>query len=126
MKTLVAEEVQAKTMKALVYHSPGLKAWENKPKPTLLQTTDAIVRVTTTTICGTDLHIMKGDVPTVTTGRTGQNKLLHFTRADGRTVAAGSFADVMVTGAARHHLSGELVEVTARPRHRTRIPVAAG
>jgi alcohol dehydrogenase len=57
-------------MKALVYHSPGLKAWENKPKPTLLQTTDAIVRVTTTTICGTDLHIMKGDVPTVTTGRT--------------------------------------------------------
>ncbi len=64
--------------------------------------------------------------PTVTTGRTGQNKLVHFTPADGRTVAAGSFADVMVTGAARHHLSGELVEVTARPRHRTRIPVAAG
>jgi tRNA-2-methylthio-N6-dimethylallyladenosine synthase len=64
--------------------------------------------------------------PAVTTGRTGQNKLVHFSPADGKPMAVGSFADVLVTGAARHHLSGELLEVTARPRHRRLIPVAAG
>jgi tRNA-2-methylthio-N6-dimethylallyladenosine synthase len=64
--------------------------------------------------------------PSVTTGRTTQNKLVHFTPADGRAVPVGSFADVRVTEAARHHLGGELVAVTARPRHRTLIPVAAG
>ncbi len=56
-------------MKALVYHGPGKKAWEEKPKPTIAQPTDAIVKVTKTTICGTDLHILKGDVPAVTDGR---------------------------------------------------------
>ena len=58
-----------KKMKALVYHGPGKKAWEDKPKPVLLKPTDAIVKILKTTICGTDLHIMKGDVPTVTNGR---------------------------------------------------------
>jgi tRNA-2-methylthio-N6-dimethylallyladenosine synthase len=62
----------------------------------------------------------------VITGRTRQNKLVHFSPVDGRPVAIGSFADVRVTDAARHHLGGELLAVTARPRHRTRIPVAAG
>lgn len=57
------------TMKALVYHGPGKKAWEDKPKPELLKQTDAVVKILKTTICGTDLHIMKGDVPTVTDGR---------------------------------------------------------
>ena len=56
-------------MKALVYHGPGKKAWEEVPDPTILKPTDAIVRVDTTTICGTDLHILKGDVPAVTEGR---------------------------------------------------------
>jgi alcohol dehydrogenase len=56
-------------MKALVFHGPGKKAWEEKPKPTLKDATDAIVRVTCTTICGTDLHILKGDVPEVSDGR---------------------------------------------------------
>jgi len=56
-------------MKALVYHSPGNKSWEEKPKPQLVKPTDAIVKISKTTICGTDLHIMKGDVPTVTDGR---------------------------------------------------------
>ncbi|HVB93405.1 MAG TPA: tRNA (N6-isopentenyl adenosine(37)-C2)-methylthiotransferase MiaB [Acidimicrobiales bacterium] len=64
--------------------------------------------------------------PSVTTGRTGQNKLVHFEPVDGTRVAIGSFADVAVTGSARHHLLGELVEVTAPPRHRTLIPVVAG
>jgi len=60
-------------MKALVYHAPGKSvvshAWEDRPRPTLLEATDALVRITTTTICGTDLHILKGDVPTVADGR---------------------------------------------------------
>ncbi|GGK68892.1 zinc-dependent alcohol dehydrogenase family protein [Ornithinimicrobium pekingense] len=56
-------------MKALVYHGPGSKAWEDVPDPVLQDPTDAIVKVETTTICGTDLHILKGDVPAVTDGR---------------------------------------------------------
>ena len=56
-------------MKALVYHGPGKRSLEDKPKPVITAPTDAIVRITQTTICGTDLHIMKGDVPTVTDGR---------------------------------------------------------
>ena len=57
-------------MKALVYHGPGQKDWESKPDPKIERPTDAIVKIDTTTICGTDLHILKGDVPTVTEGRT--------------------------------------------------------
>lgn len=57
------------TMKAVVYHGPGKKSWEDKERPLLKDPTDAIVRVTTTTICGTDLHILKGDVPDVSDGR---------------------------------------------------------
>ena len=64
--------------------------------------------------------------PSVTTGRTGQNKLVHFSVPDGRTIPAGSYASVRVTDAARHHLTGDLLEVTARPSHRVRIPVTAG
>jgi alcohol dehydrogenase len=56
-------------MRALVYHGPGIKAWEEVPKPEIMADTDAIVRVDATTICGTDLHILKGDVPIVTDGR---------------------------------------------------------
>jgi len=56
-------------MKALVYHGPGSKNWEEVPDPEILQPTDVIVQVDTTTICGTDLHILKGDVPAVTPGR---------------------------------------------------------
>jgi alcohol dehydrogenase len=57
------------TMKALVYHGPGSKSLQDMPKPALRDATDAIVRITKTTICGTDLHILKGDVPSVTKGR---------------------------------------------------------
>lgn len=56
-------------MKALVYHGPGKKSWDEKPKPTIIDATDAVVKITKTTICGTDLHILKGDVPEVTDGR---------------------------------------------------------
>src|SRR5690606_4514653 len=57
------------TMMAMVYNGPGQNVWESVAKPMISKPTDAIVKVTKTTICGTDLHILKGDVPTVTKGR---------------------------------------------------------
>ena len=56
-------------MKALVYSGPGQRAWQTMPKPVIRDPGDAVIRITTTTICGTDLHIMKGDLPTITAGR---------------------------------------------------------
>ena len=56
-------------MKALVYQGPGKKEWTDVPEAALQEPTDAVVRVDTTTICGTDLHILHGDVPAVTEGR---------------------------------------------------------
>ena len=59
----------AATMQAVVYHGVGQRRLEARPRPNLVLPTDAIVRITTTTICGTDLHILKGDVPEVQPGR---------------------------------------------------------
>ena len=56
-------------MRAVVYHGPGRKEWEEVPKPAIQEDSDAIIRVDAVTICGTDLHILKGDVPAVTDGR---------------------------------------------------------
>jgi alcohol dehydrogenase len=56
-------------MRAVVYHGPGRRSWDEVPKPTIQEDTDAVIRVDTVTICGTDLHILKGDVPAVTEGR---------------------------------------------------------
>jgi alcohol dehydrogenase len=55
-------------MKALVYHGPGERAWEYVPDPAIREPTDAVVRIDSSTICGTDLHILKGDVPEVKPG----------------------------------------------------------
>jgi alcohol dehydrogenase len=57
-------------MQALVYHGPDRKQWESKPEPKLEHPGDAIVQIDTATICGTDLHILKGDVPSCAEGRT--------------------------------------------------------
>ena len=67
-KTSKGKEADKK-MKALVYHGPGKKSWEEKPKPTIIEPSDALIKISKTTICGTDLHILKGDVPEVTDGR---------------------------------------------------------
>lgn len=56
-------------MKALVYQGPGRKSWQEVPDPVIQTPTDVIVKIETTTICGTDLHILKGDVPAVAEGR---------------------------------------------------------
>jgi alcohol dehydrogenase len=72
-KANVATDKSASTMKALVYrtsgHGAGKPSWEDQPHPTIEHAEDAIVRISTTTICGTDLHILKGDLPAVTDGR---------------------------------------------------------
>jgi alcohol dehydrogenase len=86
-------------MKALVYHGPGQKSWDIVADPKLTEPTDIVVQIDTTTICGTDLHILKGDVPTVEAGRV----LGH--EAVGTVVATGS----AVTGIA----SGDRVIVPA-------------
>ncbi len=62
-------QASAAIMNALVYHGQGKPVWESHPRPAILHPGDAIVRITTSTICGSDLHILKGDVPTATPGR---------------------------------------------------------
>jgi alcohol dehydrogenase len=70
--TQVLEHTEVKPdnqMNALVYQGPGKKVWDKKAKPIILEQTDAIVKISRTTICGTDLHILKGDLPEVVEGR---------------------------------------------------------
>ena len=55
-------------MKALVFGGPGVRSWDTADDPSIVEPTDVIVQIDTTTICGTDLHILKGDVPAVTEG----------------------------------------------------------
>ncbi|MEO7980534.1 MAG: zinc-dependent alcohol dehydrogenase family protein [Sporichthyaceae bacterium] len=85
-------------MKALVYHGPGSMSWDDVPDPTIVDATDAVVRVDATTICGTDLHILKGDVPAVTAGRI----LGH--EGVGTVVAVGT--------AVRNHAPGDRVVIS--------------
>ena len=56
-------------MKALVYQGPGQRGWDTVADPSIVDATDIVVRIDTSTICGTDLHILKGDVPTCKPGR---------------------------------------------------------
>jgi alcohol dehydrogenase len=79
-------------LKALVYHGPGQKSWDTVPDPSPAEPTDIVVQVDTTTICGTDLHILKGDVPAVVDGRI----LGH--EAVGTVVAAGSAVTSLAEG----------------------------
>jgi alcohol dehydrogenase len=64
----VGSSKRRKRMKALVFHGPGERSWDSVPDPEILEETDAIVRIDSATICGTDLHILKGDVPEVQPG----------------------------------------------------------
>jgi len=80
-------------MMALVYEGPGRRAWTAHPRPTVRDPGDAVVRITTTTICGTDLHIMKGDVPTVTPGRILGHEGIGIVEALGPLVTAFHIGD---------------------------------
>jgi alcohol dehydrogenase len=81
------------SMRALVYHGPGKRAWEEKPRPTIKDAGDAIVRITTSTICGTDLHILKGDVPSVTDGRVLGHEGIGVVEAVGQGVSGIAVGD---------------------------------
>ena len=79
-------------MKALVYHGPGERGWDTVADPTILDPTDAIVQIDTSTICGTDLHILKGDVPETTPGTVLGHEAVGTVQEVGAgvsTVAAG-------------------------------------
>ncbi len=80
-------------MKALVYLGPNNKALEDRPKPVISAPTDAIVKVTRTTICGTDLHILKGDVPTCAPGRILGHEGVGIVDAVGSAVTAFKVGD---------------------------------
>ncbi|MDZ4143439.1 MAG: zinc-dependent alcohol dehydrogenase family protein [Burkholderiales bacterium] len=80
-------------MKALVYLGPNKKSLEDRPKPVITAPTDAIVRMTRTTICGTDLHILKGDVPTCKPGRILGHEGVGIVDAVGSAVTAFKVGD---------------------------------
>jgi alcohol dehydrogenase len=80
-------------MKALVYRGPGQRAWEDRPRPAIRDSSDAIVRITTSTICGTDLHILKGDVPTVAEGRILGHEGIGVVEDTGSAVSSVSCGD---------------------------------
>jgi len=83
-------------MKALVYLGPQSKALQDRPKPTLAAPTDAIVKVTRTTICGTDLHILKGDVPTCAPGRILGHEGVGIVEEVGSAVTAFKAGDAVL------------------------------
>jgi alcohol dehydrogenase len=73
-------------MKALVYHGPGERAWESVPDPTIQEPTDVVVKIDSSTICGTDLHILKGDVPEVEPGTVLGHEAVGTVTAKGSAV----------------------------------------
>jgi alcohol dehydrogenase len=75
-------------MKALVYQGPGNKSWDSVPDPRIVDETDAIVRVDVTTICGTDLHILKGDLPETAQGRILGHEAVGTVEAVGKAVTS--------------------------------------
>ncbi len=97
-------------MRALVYHGPGQKTWEEAPDPEITDDGDVIVRVDAVTICGTDLHILKGDVPAVHKGRI----LGH--EAVGTVDEAGDAAGSSVTRSTAPRPSTSACRSPTRPR----------
>ena len=101
MRTMDAASTDTKTtgidatgmMQALVYQGPGRRAWQAAPKPVVRDKGDAVVRMTTTTICGTDLHILKGDVASVTPGRILGHEGIGVVEAVGASVSRFSPGD---------------------------------
>jgi alcohol dehydrogenase len=81
---------------ALVFHGAGKLAWEEKPMPVIGEPTDAVVRITTATICGTDLHILKGDVPSVVDGRILGHEGIGEVTAVGAGVSAFRVGDTVL------------------------------
>ncbi len=80
-------------MKALVYHGPGQRGWDDVPDPTIIDPTDIVVRVDTSTICGSDLHILKGDVPETAPGTVLGHEAVGTVQEIGAGVATVAVGD---------------------------------
>ena len=106
-------------MKALVYHGPGAKAWEDVANPRLAADSDAIVRVDTTTICGTDLHILRGDVPAMTDGRIIGHEAVGTVQEVGAGQALEQFPGEMGRTAIARRGEGEAVGPDRRSSRRS-------
>jgi D-arabinose 1-dehydrogenase-like Zn-dependent alcohol dehydrogenase len=93
--------VPAATTRALVYRGPGKPSWELHPRLALRSASDAIVRITTSTICGTDLHILQGDLPGVTEGRILGRGGIGMVKETGAAVSAFHKGDKVLSAASR-------------------------
>jgi alcohol dehydrogenase len=80
-------------MKALVYHGRGQRGWDDVPDPTIIDPTDIVVRIDTSTICGSDLHILKGDVPETTPGTVLGHEAVGTVQEIGASVSAVAVGD---------------------------------
>ncbi|MCU1245117.1 MAG: alcohol dehydrogenase [Acidobacteria bacterium] len=96
LPSTTASLTSSTTMKALVYHGPGKRAWEDRPRPAIQHPGDAIVRVTTSTICGTDLHILKGDLPAVPDGRILGHEAIGIIEQVGSAVSKFKVGDKVI------------------------------
>jgi alcohol dehydrogenase len=111
-------------MKAVVYGGPGRISLEQRPKPVLQSSGDAIVRMVKTTICGTDLHILKGDVATVGVGRILGHEGVGVIEATGPAVLNFKPGDRVLVSCISADGSWAIRLTGARPsmcEHRTRI-----
>jgi len=93
LEPIAARGATADTMMALVYGGAGKRAWQSMPRPVIREPGDAVVRITTATICGTDLHILKGDVPSVTPGRILGHEGIGIIEAVGAQVSTFAVGD---------------------------------
>jgi alcohol dehydrogenase len=122
---------EEKPMKALVYGGPGKREWKEVPKPGIKDPTDAIVRVTAVTICGTDLHILKGDVPEVEPGRVLGHEAVGVVEEVGASVTGLEPGDrvliscITTCGGAVELRSGPPPARSARHPRRPRCPRAS-
>jgi alcohol dehydrogenase len=89
----VVAKQKGERMRALVFHGPNAMSWDEVPKPVVLDDTDAIIRVEATTICGSDLHILKGDVPETTAGRILGHEAVGTVEAIGASVKTLKIGD---------------------------------
>ena len=80
-------------MKALVYHGPGQRGWDTVDDPSIIDPTDIVVRIDSSTICGTDLHILKGDVPETTPGTVLGHEAVGTVQEIGRSVGTVAVGD---------------------------------
>ncbi len=80
-------------MKALVYHGPGQRGWDDMPDPTIIDPTDIVVRIDTSTICGSDLHILKGDVPETPAGTVLGHEAVGTVQEIGTSVSTVAVGD---------------------------------